>query len=70
LKEDKIVGTCSTNWEERNAYRKLVGKPKGKRSLRRIKRRWNDNIEIDIIQDEVVWTGVIWLRIAESEGPL
>jgi hypothetical protein len=30
-------GTCSTYGEKRNAYRLLVGKPEGKRSLRKTK---------------------------------
>jgi hypothetical protein len=41
-----------------------VGKPEGRRSLGRPRRRWNDNIKIDV--GEVgwgAWTGSIWLRI-------
>jgi hypothetical protein len=34
--------------EKRNAYRILVGKPKGKRPLGRPRRRWVDNIKIDL----------------------
>jgi hypothetical protein len=34
--------------ENRNAYRILVGKPEGKRPLRRPRRRWVDNIKIDL----------------------
>jgi hypothetical protein len=34
--------------ETRNAYRILVGKPEGKRPLGRSKRRWVDNIKIDL----------------------
>jgi hypothetical protein len=34
--------------EKRNAYRILVGKPEGKRSLRRPRRRWVNNIKIDL----------------------
>jgi hypothetical protein len=34
--------------EERNAYRILVGMPEGKRRLGRPRRRWMDNIEIDL----------------------
>jgi hypothetical protein len=30
-----------------NAYRMLVGKPEGKRPLRRPRRRWVDNIKMD-----------------------
>jgi hypothetical protein len=36
--------------EKRNVYRLLVGKPEGKRSLGRPKRRWIDNIKIDILE--------------------
>jgi hypothetical protein len=35
--------------EKRNAYRLLVGKPEGKRPLGRPRRRWVDNIRMDII---------------------
>jgi hypothetical protein len=34
--------------EKRNAYRLLVGKPEGKRPLGRPRRRWVDNIKMDI----------------------
>ena len=34
--------------EERVVYRVLVGKPEGKRSLGRIRRRWMDNIRMDL----------------------
>jgi hypothetical protein len=30
-------------WEKTNAYRKLVGKPEGKRTLGRPTRKWLDN---------------------------
>jgi hypothetical protein len=33
--------------EKRNVYRLLVGKPEGKRSLGRPRRRWMDNIKMD-----------------------
>jgi hypothetical protein len=39
--------------EKRNAYRILVGKPEGKRSLGRPRRRWVDNIEMDL--REIGW---------------
>jgi hypothetical protein len=38
----------STNGEKRNTYRILVGKPEGKRLLRRPRRRWVDNIKMDL----------------------
>jgi hypothetical protein len=39
---------CSTNGETRNAYRILVRKPEGKRPLGRPRRRWVDNIKMDL----------------------
>jgi hypothetical protein len=54
--------------EKRNAYRILVGKPDGKRPLGRPRRRWVDSIEMDI--REVVWNGLMWLRIGTSGGLL
>jgi hypothetical protein len=34
--------------ERRVAYRVLVGKPEGRRSLERPRRRWEDNIKMDL----------------------
>jgi hypothetical protein len=55
---------------QRNAYRILVGKPEGKRPLGRPRCRWVDHIKMDLIEDGVVWTGLIWLRIGTSGGLL
>jgi hypothetical protein len=38
----------STNLEKRNAYRFLVGKPEGKKAQGRPRRRWVDNINMDL----------------------
>jgi hypothetical protein len=47
-----------------NVYRLLVGKPEGKRPLGRPRRRWIDNIKMDLLEIGVsVWTGLVWLRI-------
>jgi hypothetical protein len=40
--------SCSTNGEKRNAYRLLVGKPEGKMPLGRQRRKWVDNIRMDL----------------------
>jgi hypothetical protein len=48
VKEDEMGGECSTNGEKRNAYRILVGKPEGNRPLGRPRRRWKDNIKMDL----------------------
>jgi hypothetical protein len=39
---------CSTIGEKGNAYRMCVGKPGGKRSLGSTRRRWVDNVKIDL----------------------
>jgi hypothetical protein len=47
--------------EKMNAYRLLVGKPKGKRPLGRRRRRWVDNIRMvlgDLGRGDVDWIGV------------
>jgi hypothetical protein len=41
--------------ERRNSYRILVGKPEGKRPLGRPRRRWVENIKMDL--REVGWDG-------------
>jgi hypothetical protein len=45
--------------EKRNAYGLLVGRPKGRRPIR----RWVDNIRMDLGEVRVMWTGLVWLRI-------
>jgi hypothetical protein len=47
--------------EKRNVYRLLVGKPEGKRQLRRPRHRWIDNIKMDLLEigvSVVEWTGL------------
>jgi hypothetical protein len=46
--EDEMGRAYSTNGEKRNAYMILVGKPEGKRPLRRPRRRWEDHISMDL----------------------
>jgi hypothetical protein len=59
-------GPCSTNGEKRNAYRLLVGKPEGKRPLGRPRRRWVDNIRMDL--EEVGWGDVDWIGLAKDRN--
>jgi hypothetical protein len=47
--------------ERRGAYRALVGKPEGRRPLGRPRRRWEDDIKMDL--REVGWTESMSLRI-------
>jgi len=50
--------------EERGVYRVLVGKPKGKRPLGRPKRRWVDNIKMDL-QEVGCWY-MNWTGLAQD----
>jgi hypothetical protein len=51
---------CSTNGEMRNAYRILVGK----RSVGRPRRRWVENIKMDL--REIGWSGTDWIDLAQD----
>jgi hypothetical protein len=54
-------GPCSKNGEKRNACRLLVGKPKGNRPIGRPRRRWVDNIRMNLVEvglDDVDWIGL------------
>jgi hypothetical protein len=50
--------------ETRNAYRILVRKPEGKRPLRRPRRRWVNNIKIDL--REIGWDGMDWIDLVQD----
>jgi hypothetical protein len=52
--------------EKRNAYRILVGKPEGRRSLGRPRRRWVDNITMDL--REIGWDGVDWVDLLQERN--
>jgi hypothetical protein len=50
--------------EKRNAYRILVGKSEGKRPLGRPRRRWVDNIKMDL--REIGCNGVDWIDLVRD----
>jgi hypothetical protein len=58
--KNKLVMNC------KNAYRILVGKPEGKTPLRRLRRRWVDNIKIDV--RKIGWGGGGWIDLAQNRG--
>jgi hypothetical protein len=53
-------GPCSTNGGEEER----VGKPEGKRPLGRPRRKWVDNIRMDL--GEVGWSDVDWIDLAQD----
>jgi hypothetical protein len=50
--------------EGRGAYRVLVGRPESKRPLGRPRRRWEDNIKMDL--REIRIDGANWIRLAQD----
>ena len=50
--------------EDRGVHRVLVGKPEGKRTLGRPRRRWEDNIKLDL--QEVGGGRVDWMELAQD----
>jgi hypothetical protein len=50
--------------EKRNAYRLLVGKPEGKRPLGRPRRRWMENIKMDLL--EIGLSVGDWIGLAQD----
>jgi hypothetical protein len=67
LKVEELL--FSVMGEKRNAYRLLVGKPEGKRPLRRRRRRWVDNIRIDLgeVRPPLDSGQSSWLQILRPE---
>jgi hypothetical protein len=49
---------------KRNVYRLLVGKPEGKRPLGRPRRRWIDNIKMDLL--EIGVNAEDWIGLAQD----
>jgi len=52
--------------EERGVYRVMVGKPEGRRPLGRPRRRWVDNIRMDL--EEVGCGYMDWIRLAQDRN--
>jgi hypothetical protein len=50
--------------EGRGAYWVLVGRPEGRRPLGRPRRRWEDNIKMDL--QEVRWEDMDWIDMAQD----
>ena len=71
IKSREMGGACSMDGEGRSVYRVLVGKPEVNRPPGRPRRRWEDNIKMDLQEVGLwAWTGSIWLRIGTGGGHL
>jgi hypothetical protein len=58
------TGYVAPMGEKKNVYRILVGKPEGKRPLGRPRRRWEDNIRMDL--RDIRWGGTDWIDPAQD----
>jgi hypothetical protein len=58
------AGHVARKGVKRNVYRLLVGNPEGKRPLGRPRRRWVDNIKMDVVDRE--WGYVHWICLAQD----
>jgi hypothetical protein len=56
--------TCGTHGEGRGVYRVLVWTPEGKRPLGRPRRKWEDNIKMDL--RETVIDGANWIQLTQD----
>jgi hypothetical protein len=61
---EEIGGEYSTMGDMRNVYKLLVRKPEGKRPLGRNRRRWEDNIRMDL--REIGRESVDWMYLADD----
>jgi len=57
-------GACGAHGEGRGVYRFLVGKPEGKRQMGRTRRRWKDNIKMDL--QEVGGSCGDWMELVQD----
>jgi hypothetical protein len=56
--------TCGTHGGGESVYGVLVGKPEGRRPLEIPRRRWEDNIKLDL--REIGIDGANWIRLAQD----
>jgi hypothetical protein len=60
----RCAGHVARMREGKNIYSVLVGRPKGKRPLGKPRRRWEDNIKMDL--REIGINGANWIRLAQD----
>ena len=64
IEKNEMGWACGAYGWGKVVYRVLVGKPEGKRPLGRPRRRWVDNIRMEL--QEVVCGGMDWIRLAQD----
>jgi len=67
-RRERWAGHVARMHDRRGVYRVLVGKPEGQRPLGRPRRRWEDNIRMDL--QEVECGGMDWIEVAQDRESL
>jgi hypothetical protein len=62
------AGHVARMGEQRNVHRLLVGKPQAKRPLGRPRRRWVDNVKMDLLG--IRWGSGDWIGLAQDKDKL
>jgi len=60
----KLAGHVARMADSRGVYRVLLWKPAGKRLLRWLRSKWEDNIKMDF--QEVLCGGIDWIKLAQD----
>jgi hypothetical protein len=61
LRKMKWTGHVAHKGEKKNVYMIVMAKPEGKRTKGRIRRRWEDNIKMDV--REMGWGSMDWIDL-------
>jgi hypothetical protein len=64
VKANEVGGACGTHGRGEKVYKVLVGKPEGKRPLGRPRRRWEDEVRMEL--REIGLGGVDWIRLVQD----
>jgi hypothetical protein len=59
-----VGGACNTHGRGEGVYRVLIGRPEGERPLGRPRRRWEDNIKMEL--SEIGIDGANWIRLVQD----
>jgi hypothetical protein len=64
--KDNIIGHVARMGEDRGGHRGLVGKPEGNKPMERPRRRWEDNIKMDLQEVSGGGGRGDWLELAQD----
>jgi hypothetical protein len=62
----KLSRHVAATGDKSGAYMVLMGRPEGKRPLKRRRRRWDDTIKLNL--KDVGWGGMDWIDLTEGRN--